>query len=181
MCLIGFASIVGTFQGMQPQERTVDGHIIEYVLNQKGNLTLMINGYTFHRSKITDKKTYYTCAHETTFRYTIHCFNRNVWFMPNENTLFDNCCRCRARARQINGTNEIEIVDAEHNHPSVVPRKLSGENRKLRKTKKKERKWIQKCVTVCVNKKINVQKNRLFDNLCLNPLCASSILEWNRL
>lgn len=40
----------------------------------------------------------------------------------------------------MNGTNEVEVVNAEHNHPASIPRKVSGEKRKLRKGKKKERK-----------------------------------------
>lgn len=33
----------------------------------------------------------------------------------------------------VNSTKEIEIGDLTHNHPDVVPRKESGERRRLRK------------------------------------------------
>ncbi|XP_031625149.1 modifier of mdg4-like isoform X22 [Contarinia nasturtii] len=90
----------------------IGGHRVEYVVNQKGNLQLLIDGYPFYRSKSTIQKIYYACAHETTFG-------------------------CRARARTINETKELEIVEASHCHPINVPRKGAGERRKQYKEQRK--------------------------------------------
>lgn len=48
-------------------ELNIDGHTIEYIVNQKGNLQLVIDGYQFYRSKSSTKKMYYTCVQEYTF------------------------------------------------------------------------------------------------------------------
>lgn len=46
---------------------TSGGHVIEYVINQKGFLQLQIDGYPFHRMKAINNKQYYNCARITNF------------------------------------------------------------------------------------------------------------------
>lgn len=43
----------------------IDGHTVEYAVNQKGSLSLLIDGYQFTRI-LSAKKTYYHCAHAYT-------------------------------------------------------------------------------------------------------------------
>lgn len=88
------------------------GHVIEYVLNQKKNPQLVIDGFHFHRCKSTKTKDYYSCAQTTTFG-------------------------CRARAH-VDKMRRVEVIkNLHHNHPSIVPRKIAGACRKQIQAMKK--------------------------------------------
>lgn len=71
----------------------------------------MIDSYAFHRSKSTKTKEYYNCAQATTFG-------------------------CRARAH-VDQWKVVEVIKSDHNHPSIVPRKIAGASRKKIKAIKK--------------------------------------------
>lgn len=92
--------------------RSSDGHVVEYVLNQKKNIQLMIDSFPFHRCKSTKNKQYYNCAQATTFG-----------------------CRARAHVDQMK---RVTVMSQEHNHPAIVPRKIAGACRKQIQAMKKQ-------------------------------------------
>lgn len=75
----------------------------------------MIDSYAFHRCKSTKNKQYYSCAQATTFG-------------------------CRARAH-VDDMKRVTVMNNQHNHPAIVPRKIAGACRKqiqaMRKLKPK--------------------------------------------
>lgn len=89
---------------LSSQVQSSGGHVIEFIINQKKNLQLMIDSYPFHRCKLTKTKQYYCCAQASAFG-------------------------CRARAN-IDHLKQVEVVNDEHNHPAIVPRKIAGACRK---------------------------------------------------
>lgn len=54
---------------------------------------------------------------------------------------------CKARARTVENTNKLDIVDVTHNHPQIIPRKGSMARKarfKAQKYKTKEKKRVGK-------------------------------------
>lgn len=99
--------------------QTVNGHRVEFIINSRGNLQLIIDGHTFCQNEKLKKKTYYICGQTKVIG-------------------------CPARARLVHINNQVEITNLDHNHEIVVGRRPVGEAHKLKQAWKKERKQLKK-------------------------------------
>lgn len=65
LAVLDGATLEEIHEQLDGHQKLVDGHTIEYAINQKGSLSLLIDGYPFNRV-LSAKKTYYHCVHAYT-------------------------------------------------------------------------------------------------------------------
>lgn len=129
----------------------VDGHTIEYIVSIRGKLQLLIDGYPYYRYAIEKNKTTYNCVQNRIlgfvwsffFLHLIENYDEKEWndccYECNFYSLFIQY-RCQAKARVIGKNDRVEFVNVSHNHPAILPRRASGEAKRmfaLQKMKKK--------------------------------------------
>lgn len=128
------------------------GHTVEYIVSARGKLQLVVDGYAYYRNKLEGDRQSFYCIQYKTLRFvadsTIHrhligvdlkhlqCF---VIFMINVFPF-----RCPAKARTYTKSDQVDIIDARHNHPLYVPRRKHGEGLKLKQAILEKNKNVRK-------------------------------------